>query len=101
MDRSRVGKVRFYPVLHLMTGPPGLARNGGIWKKLKSRLRAVSRPARFMVQALHFTSYGLSDRAWNGWFDPWYGIPRIQAELNSTFGRDRDLFSDSGGFQDR
>lgn len=99
MDRSPPGRIQFYPVLHLLTGPPGLTRNGGIWKKLKARLRTVCRPPRFMVQALHFTSYELSDRAWNGWFDPWYGLPRIQAELKLTFGEHYDLFSDSGGFQ--
>jgi 7-cyano-7-deazaguanine tRNA-ribosyltransferase len=99
MTPAPTSRVKFYPVLHLMTGPPGLARNGGIWKKLKSGLRTVSRPPRFMVQVLHFTSYGLSDRAWHGWLDPWYGVPRIQAELNSVFGSHRDLFADSGGFQ--
>jgi 7-cyano-7-deazaguanine tRNA-ribosyltransferase len=93
------GTVHFYPVLHLMTGPPGLSRNGGIWKQLKARLRTVSRPPRLMVQALHFASYGLSDRAWKSWFDPWYGVPRVQAELDATFGPGRDLFMDSGGFQ--
>jgi 7-cyano-7-deazaguanine tRNA-ribosyltransferase len=99
MDAPPVGKVTFYPVLHLMTGPPGLVRNGGIWKKVKARLRSVSKPPKFMVQTLHFASYGLSDRAWKAWFDPWCGVPRIRSEMDSTFGKNRDLFSDSGGFQ--
>lgn len=92
-------KVRFYPVLHLLTGPPGLTRNGGIWKRIKAVLGRESRAPRLMVQALHFASYGISSRAWEEWFDPYYDTTRIVAELDATFGPKRDLFLDSGGFQ--
>jgi len=52
-----------------------------------------------MVQALHFTAYDLSDRAWESWFGPWYGGVRIQRELTDLLGPASDLFIDSGGFQ--
>lgn len=92
-------RVRFYPVLHLMTGPPGLIRNGGIWKKLKQGLSQAADPPRLMVQALHFASYKLSDGAWEDWARPWNGGTRLGHELERTFGPSRDVFVDSGGFQ--
>ena len=92
-------RIRFYPVMHLMTGPPGLVRNGGIWKKLKQGLSDVSDPPRLMVQALHFASYQLSDGAWEDWSRPWNGGTRLGYEMEQTFGPDRDVFVDSGGFQ--
>lgn len=94
-----LGSTRFFPVLHLMTGPPGLSRNGGIWKRIKADLSRESPTPRLMVQALHFASYGISPRAWEEWFNPWYDTTRIVAELDTTFGPKRDLFLDSGGFQ--
>jgi hypothetical protein len=99
MNGPSGARTLFYPVLHLMTGPPGLARNGGIWKRLKSNLRRESPSPRLMVQALHFASYGLSARAWEEWFESCYDTTRMVAELDSTFGPTRDLFLDSGGFQ--
>jgi 7-cyano-7-deazaguanine tRNA-ribosyltransferase len=92
-------RIRFYPVMHLMTGPPGLARNGGIWKRLKQGLSEVSDPPRLMVQALHFASYKLSDGAWEDWSRPWNGGTRLGHEMEQTFGPNRDVFVDSGGFQ--
>jgi 7-cyano-7-deazaguanine tRNA-ribosyltransferase len=91
--------VRFYPVLHLLTGPPGLARNGGIWRKLKEGLRGASRPLRLMVQALHFVSYDLSQSAWKEWFPRGSESSRLARELAESYGPRRDVFVDSGGFQ--
>ncbi|HZY70872.1 MAG TPA: DUF5591 domain-containing protein [Thermoplasmata archaeon] len=93
------GPVSFFPVVHLLTGPPGLTRNGGVWKAIKAGLRGVDGPPRLMVQALHFTAYELSDRAWEAWFAPWYGGVRIQRELEELLGPSGDVFLDSGGFQ--
>lgn len=92
-------EIKFYPVLHLLTGPPGLTRNGGIWKRLKAGLREISHPPRMMVQALHFTPYNLSRRAWEGWFPSDRKLSRLAHELSSAYGPRRDIFVDSGGFQ--
>jgi 7-cyano-7-deazaguanine tRNA-ribosyltransferase len=92
-------RVSFFPVVHLLTGPPGLIRNGGVWKAIKAGLRDASDSPRLMVQALHFTAYGLSDRAWESWFAPWYGGVRLQRELEDLLGPSGDVFLDSGGFQ--
>lgn len=92
-------RVKFYPVLHLLTGPPGLTRNGGIWKRLKGGLAGVSDPPRLMVQALHFVPYNLSRGAWEDWFNPSRGDNRLVRELSRLFGSNRDIFLDSGGFQ--
>ncbi len=94
-----VPDVKFFPVVHLLTGPPGLTRNGGIWKKIKTSMKDVNAEPRFMVQAMHFTTYNLSQTAWEDWgFDgPYTG--RLEMELEKTFGNHRDVFLDSGGFQ--
>lgn len=99
MDRDPDDRVRFFPVLHLLTGPPGLSRNGGIWKKLKTGLREVDRAPTFMVQALHFAQYTLSDSAAEEWFGLGGKGDRIARELDAVFGLHRDVFVDSGGFQ--
>lgn len=91
--------VQFFPVVHLLTGPPGLARNGGIWKSLKTGLSGVSDQPRLLVQAIHFAQYTLSPRAWEGWFGKDGRADRIASEMKETFGVDRDVFLDSGGFQ--
>jgi tRNA-guanine family transglycosylase len=95
-----MSNVEFFPVIHLLTGPPGLTRNGGIWKSVKSQLSKVLSPPRIMVQALHFSSYTLSQGAWDDWF---FGSGesknRLTRELTKTFGDDKDIFVDSGGFQ--
>lgn len=92
-------QVRFYPVVHLLTGPPGLTRNGGIWKKIKEGLQEGTERVPLMVQALHFTQYSLSENSWDEWFSTFGNQTRLSLELKSTFGENRDVFVDSGGFQ--
>ena len=94
-----MSNVVFYPVIHLLTGPPGLTRNGGIWKIVKSRLSEVMSPPSIMVQALHFSSYNLSQAAWDDWFFPTTNVNRLKSELETVFGPRTNLFVDSGGFQ--
>ena len=91
--------VAFYPVLHLLTGPPGLTRNGGIWKRLKANLRDVALAPRIMVQAMHFVPYKLSPSAWESWFPPGAETSRLALDLERLLGPRRDVFVDSGGFQ--
>ncbi len=98
-EATMVDEIAFFPVVNLLTGPPGLLRNGGIWKTVKAELAAVSNPPRLMVQALHFTTYSLSQLAWDDWFFPNGAGKRLSAEIESVFGAHADVFVDSGGYQ--
>jgi len=94
-----MSSLEFFPVVHLLTGPPGLDRNGGIWKTIKKELIRITPQPNLMVQAMHFTTYNLSIKAWDGWFYSYNCKPFIQKELNRIFGDNYNLFIDSGGFQ--
>ena len=86
----------FYPVLHLMTGPPPLDRNGGIWKKIKADLSKTVKKPNIMVQAFHFTTYGLSNEAWRNWM----GKSRLSLSYGTdSFFKKGSIFVDSGGYQ--
>ena len=89
----------FYPVVHLLTGPPGLSRNGGIWKRIKTDISRLGSPVSLMSQVLHFTMYNLSNKAWNEWNQQSGDDIVIAKEMLQTFGPNLDLFLDSGGFQ--
>jgi tRNA-guanine family transglycosylase len=91
--------LKFFPVVNLLTGPPGLIRNGGIWKFIKRDMAKTVSQTNVMVQALHFTTYNLSQRAWEDWDLHLKKSSRLLWELDKTFGDNRDIFLDSGGFQ--
>lgn len=99
MDRRKISSISFYPVVHLLTGPPGLARNGGIWKRIKTDIVNLGEPVNLMSQVLHFAMYEISDSAWWEWNYKLDGRTTIEREVSRTFGPRRDLFLDSGGFQ--
>ena len=99
VENNESKEIKFFPVVHLLTGPPGLKRNGGIWKTIKASLNEIQPNPAFMVQALHFTTYGLSQGAWEDWDLNDTGNSRLKRELVSTFGQSSDIFLDSGGFQ--
>lgn len=82
-----------------MTGPPGLERNGGIWRRLKSGLSRASDRPRVMVQAIHFEQYQLSKKSWREWFGEDGSGIRLKQEIAGLLGPHRDVFVDSGGFQ--
>lgn len=86
----------FYPVVHLMTGPPPLDRNGGIWKKIKADLSKTIKKPKIMVQAFHFTTYDLSKGAWNSWMDV---SPISLYNEKNRFFENGSIFVDSGGYQ--
>ena len=89
----------FYPVIQLLTGPPGLVRNGGVWKVIKRDFSNIMDPANIMVQALHMKNYALSKSAWDSWNKVENEETVLISEIIKTFGRNRSLFVDSGGFQ--
>lgn len=82
--------------MHLMTGPPPLDRNGGIWKRLKKNLSEVIEKPNIMVQAFHFTTYDLSSKSWNLWMGS--GELSLARQIKNTF-RGANIFVDSGGYQ--
>ena len=86
----------FYPVMHLMTGPPPLDRNGGIWKVMKKELSNTIEHPRIMVQAFHFTTYNLSKGAWEEWASS--GARSLGSQIRSYF-KNGSIFVDSGGYQ--
>ena len=82
--------------MHLMTGPPPLDRNGGIWKSLKKNLSWVIEKPNIMVQAFHFTTYNLSHSSWNLWMGS--GELSLSRQIKDNF-NGANIFVDSGGYQ--
>ena len=89
------------PVLDLLTGPPGLERNGGIWRHCKEGLIRWGLADAIMVQAMHFVDFSLSKKSFREWFagpegtDGFSGWVRKFADP----GKGPVLFVDSGGFK--
>lgn len=79
-----------------MTGPPPLDRNGGIWKKIKADLSKTVKKPRIMVQAFHFTTYGISNGAWQSWMGD---SPLSLSNGTDRFFKNGSIFVDSGGYQ--
>jgi tRNA-guanine family transglycosylase len=86
----------FYPVMHLITGPPPLDRNGGIWKSIKTHISEVIERPNIMVQAFHFTTYNLSSKSWELWTHA--GELSLSMQINEYFPKG-SIFVDSGGYQ--
>jgi len=87
----------FFPVVNFMTGPPGVLRNGGIWKSIKRGIiRELKLPA-IMTQVLHFVDFDLSARSFNEWFEGERTLKDWIAQENSEYSP--ALFTDSGGFK--
>lgn len=86
----------FYPVMHLMTGPPPLDRNGGIWKSLKKNMPMVFETPNIMVQAFHFTTYNLSHNSWDLWMSK--GELSLSMQIKEKL-NGANIFVDSGGYQ--
>jgi len=86
-----------FPVIFLITGVPGLERNGASWKIIKKEFFQKRRMSHFLTHAMHFVDYSISpaclarwrEKTIKGWLDEW---------LN-----DEDyypcMFADSGGFK--
>ncbi len=53
--RGLINTPAFFPILNFMTGPPGIERNGGIWKYLKIEFIKNRKITHLMTQIMHFT----------------------------------------------
>lgn len=91
--------LEFYPVLHLVTGSPGMSRNGGIWRTIKSEIKKSIPKPKIMAQATHFSMYNISANIWDKWIVKEENVTLLSNEIRKTFGDSSELFIDSGGFQ--
>jgi tRNA-guanine family transglycosylase len=89
------------PVVDLLTGPPGLGRNGGIWRHCKNGLIKEAKADAIVVQAVHFIDFNLSTDSFNQWFEGPKGEGGFGAWLDDyvSKGKRPVLFVDSGGFK--
>jgi len=85
---------KFFPIINIMTGPPGIFRTGGIWRGIKKELLGEEQIEAFMTQILHFLDYNISKKTLNDWFDKPLD-ERIMEEAKYK----PIIFTDSGGFK--
>jgi tRNA-guanine family transglycosylase len=93
----------FFPIVNFITGPPGIFRNGGIWRHIKIDVLKRQKRSHFMSQILHFTDFNVSPNILNQWFhDGKHNITlrdRIIEAMPSPKQHGLNLFADSGGFK--
>ncbi len=87
----------FFPVVNFMTGPPGVLRNGGIWKSIKRGIIQELKLPAIMTQVLHFVDFDLSEKSFNEWFEGGRTLKDWIAQENPEYYP--TLFADSGGFK--
>lgn len=87
----------FFPVVNFITGPPGILRNGGIWKFVKSGIVNELQLPSLMTQVLHFTDFGVSKRVFDKWFKEGKTLKDWISEINPSYRP--VIFADSGGFK--
>jgi len=84
----------YLPIINLMTGPPPVFRQGGIWKNIKIKLIQEEKTDPFMTQILHFLDFSISKSQLENWLkktlDEW-----IEEKANYS----PTIFADSGGFK--
>jgi len=84
----------FFPIVNILTGPPPVFANGGIWKHIKSQLFKEERIPAFMTHILHFTDYSVDRNALERWFKT-----TIPDQILEQAGYTPALFVDSGGYR--
>ncbi|NJE85805.1 tRNA-guanine transglycosylase [Thermococcus sp. CX2] len=87
----------FFPVVNFMTGPPGVLRNGGIWKSIKRGIIHELKLSTIMTQVLHFVDFDLNEKSFNEWFKDGKTLKDWIIQENPTYSP--ILFADSGGFK--
>jgi len=91
-----MNKIRFYPVINFITGPPGVVRNGGIWRWIKKEFINNGIP-QFMTQVLHFVDFPVTKKTFDKWFSNGETLKDwIKKEKNEY---NPKIFTDSGGFK--
>lgn len=91
-----MNEIRFYPVINFITGPPGILRNGGIWRWIKKEFVNNEIP-QFMTQVLHFVDFPVTKKTFDKWFSNGETLKDwIKKEKNEY---NPKIFTDSGGFK--
>ena len=85
----------FYPIVNIITGPPGIIRNGGIWKKIKEEF-IKSRINWIMTHAVHFIDFPVRKKVLEEWFSKKSLLDWI-LDVDKLYRP--ELFVDSGGFK--
>lgn len=84
----------YVPIINIITGPPPVLQNGGVWKHVKIKLFKEKKIDGFMTQILHFTDYGVSEASLENWLKT-----SIPERIKDETGHSPMLFMDSGGFR--
>lgn len=87
----------FFPVVNFITGPPGVLRNGGIWKSIKRGIILELELPAIMTQVLHFVDFDLSEKSFNKWFGGEKTLKDWITQENPKYSP--KIFADSGGFK--
>jgi len=85
---------KFFPILNIITGPPGIFRSGGNWKGIKNGLLKEVKIDAFMCQILHFLDYNISKKCLDRWFEE-----SMEQRFQEEAGYSPIIFADSGGFK--
>lgn len=85
---------KFFPIINIMTGSPGVFGTGGIWRGIKQELIKKTKIEAFMTQILHFLDYNISKNVLNNWLE----IP-LDERIKSEAGYKPLIFADSGGYK--
>lgn len=91
----------FFPVVNLITGPPGLNRNGGIWKHIKIEFFQNERIPAFLSQIMHFLDFNIPKKTLEKWYynkgNPYKFQDWIKELVPNSYSP--IIFIDSGGFK--
>src|SRR5207249_6770780 len=84
----------FFPIVNIITGPPPVLANGGIWRHIKVALFQDRKIPAFMTHVLHFSDYSVDRRLLERWFRS-----SIPEQIESATQQHPLLFVDSGGYR--
>lgn len=94
ISNKKLSTPKFFPIINIMTGPPGVFRTGGIWRGIKKELIKEAKIDAFMTQILHFLDYNISKKT----LDIWLEKP-LNTRIREEAGYEPIIFADSGGFK--
>jgi 7-cyano-7-deazaguanine tRNA-ribosyltransferase len=94
ISNKKLSTPKFFPIINIMTGPPGIFRTGGIWRGIKNELIKEAKIDAFMTQILHFLDYNFSKKT----LDNWLETP-LNIRMRDEAGYEPIIFADSGGFK--
>ena len=113
-----------FPVVNIITGPPGPTRTGGIWRWIKKEMLLSDKYPRLLSQILHFSDFPIAKKTLDRWvnhqgkkmtLNDWVNkdqqkilnlnkdeiskIRELNRLNNPVTVHDKIMFFDSGGFK--